>query len=128
MIIYVINIVIIKNVINWDGGDCQSCDSSICSTFWEYFDSTANSQTQDYKVSVQEACSLYVLGNTIENVSHELNCTQFVYFYDQNNDTMLNGYETGYAFYLEVLDIDNQYKAQQTNCSLCAPTVATYYV
>ena len=113
---------------NNDGGDCETCDSSLCFLFWEYFDNVANTDNDgfDYLVTQSESCQHW---ETITAFFGEpiWNCSQFVSEYDRNNDTMLNGYEATAAILLLADDL-SQKKAWQLNCSICAPDVATYYL
>ena len=112
---------------NYDNGECESCDSSLCKDFWTYFDYAANSQTQDYKLSQSETCHQW--WNIINNLFNfaQKNCTQFFQTNDLNGDLYLNAYESITSFYVALNGVQSQNKALQINCSLCAPTVDVYY-
>ena len=116
---------------NYDFGECESCENSICSYFWETFEAIANSIVVDNKVSVDEVCPWFEVFKTfyVEDEIYHLNCTQFIMSNDKNNDSMMNGYEAAIALfpYFHFDDYFDDYKAYQVNCSVCWPSVFSYY-
>ena len=111
----------------YDGGECLECGKSICVTFWFYFDSFANSVTEDDKISLVELCNFWdVIGGFVGDL-YAGNCTQFFDEYEISNDSQLNGFETIRGIYMIVYQEDDYTKANQINCSLCASTVDAYY-
>ena len=115
---------------DYDGGDCKDCGSSGCFQFWYYFDTAANFYTYDYKISQSELCVHWDLLKTVLSVEPKYNCNKTVIAYDLNNDTLLNPYETfimAYHEYGYTDAFDSLGRAEQINCSLCAPSVQIYY-
>ena len=113
---------------HFDGNDCASCENAGCEQFWEMFEALALSDEEDYKISQKEMCSKWNAVMTIAN-QLDFNCSEIFATYDRDNDTMLNGYEATILIYLEAIDSSQNatIKANQLNCSLCAPTVDIYY-
>ena len=114
---------------NRDGGDCNGCSQdSLCREFWQYFELAANSNVEDYKLSIDEACQwfdafLLVIGGE----DFPYNCSQTIKMLDQNGDNLVNGDEAVTAFFLPAFDQRDEYRAQQLNCSMCAPSIDVYF-
>lgn len=112
-----------------DRNDCASCESAGCDQFWEMFEALAPSDEEDYKISQKEMCSKW---NAIMTIANPLNfnCSEVIAKHDLDNDTMLNGYEATILIYVEAIHSSQNatIKANQLNCSLCAPTVDIYHV
>ena len=113
---------------NFDGGDCQGC-SQICEEYWYIIELGANFYTTDYKISQAELCVRWDVVVALLGREPTYNCNDSVIAYDLNNDTLLNAYEAVILLYHEYEDQShaNLYKAEQINCSLCAPSVEVYY-
>ena len=117
---------------DYDVGDCQECGGSGCYEFWYYFDAAANFDTYDYKISQLELCTHWDVIKRIMYHDREpqFNCSQTLVVYDLNNDTLLNPFEGLRMIYNEYDHSDafvSLQRAEQINCSLCAPSVEIYY-
>ena len=114
---------------NYDFGECESCENSLCLQFWQIFEPIANSIVVDNKVSFDEACQLWKGFTTFYGVEEivQQNCTQFIMSNDKNNDSMMNGYEAAIALFPYFDDNFDDCKAYQVNCSLCWSSVFEYY-
>ena len=90
----------------------------------------ANSNDDDYKLSIDEMCNFYDALSVALDLHFEelgLNCSQTVLWLDRNNDTLLNGYEAMNGLFLQIYFQEDTYKASQLNCSKCAPSISIYY-
>ena len=112
---------------NFDFNDCNNCKTheSLCGQMWFGFNVVAQSITPDYLIDKHEACQNWKLikyyGQSvfIYNNWGNINCETLFDILDQNGDQKLNAYESQAFFF-------PPNRAQQANCSLCAPP-NTYY-
>eukprot|EP01084_Bolivina_argentea_P138239 243416_1 len=118
------------DICDFDRMDCNRCDDeSICDTARTIFEWMTEG---DMVWSEQQICSKWDVlpGVNIQrdDPTKLYNCTQMMEWVDLDKNGVLNAYESILAYGgLWINEKQRTSKMYQVNCSLCAPSIETYY-
>eukprot|EP01084_Bolivina_argentea_P009956 18574_1 len=107
----------------FDGKDCINGCSGICASQYGIFEFVDTNNDNHISIrEIQKSCALAQKGYPHLNIT---NCTDLVFAWDKNNDSMVSYYE-GLIGLHHVLNISFK-KAIQLNCSACVGSIEQYY-